>query len=384
MLFEFSTAHRIRFGSGTLKEVAPFARGLGQRALVVTGRNFGRAAPLLASLGAEDLECTPFAVPTEPTTSLVCEGAGRVRAERCELVIAIGGGSVLDAGKAIAALATNPGDLHDYLEVIGKARPLGQAPLPFIAIPTTAGTGAEVTRNAVLASSAHRVKASLRSPLLLARLAVVDPELTLGLPRALTASTGLDALTQLIEPFVSCRANPLVDSLCRESLGRVARALPRVCEQPADLAAREDMCLGSLCSGLALANAGLGAVHGFAAAIGGMFIAPHGAVCAALLPHVMEMNLRALHGRVSASPALDRYTEIARLLTGQDSATADDGVAWVRQLVNDLEIPSLATHGVTKEHVADLCAKAAQASSMKANPLPLLREELEEILNRAI
>jgi len=384
MHFEFATSHWIRFGSGVLREVAPMARALGQRALLVTGRNAGRAAALLTALADHDLECTPFAVPTEPTTSLVCEGAGRVRAERCELVIAMGGGSALDAGKAIAALATNPGDLLDYLEVIGKARPLIQPPLPFIAIPTTAGTGAEVTRNAVLASSVHRVKASLRSPMLLARQAVVDPELTLGLPRDLTAATGLDALTQLIEPFVSCRANPLVDGLCREALPRVARALPRVCEHPDDLPARADMALGSLLSGMALANAGLGAVHGFAAPIGGMFSAPHGAVCAALLPHVMEMNLRALRRRFTESTALERYTEIARILTGQSTATAADGVNWVRQLVMDLEIPSLSTYGITNAQVEELGTLASQASSMKANPLPLLPAELEEILLRAI
>jgi alcohol dehydrogenase class IV len=384
MRFEFATATRILFGPATLREVAPLAMGMGRRALVVTGQNVRRAEALFTQLSSAGISHTTFAVATEPTTALVQTGAGVARKESCDVVISIGGGSVIDAGKAIAALATNQGELLDYLEVIGKGKPLESTPLPFIAIPTTAGTGAEVTRNAVLASPEHRVKASLRSPLLLPKLAVVDPELTLGLPPALTASTGLDALTQLIEPFVSCRANAFTDSLCREGIPRVARSLRRACEKPDDLAAREDMALASLFSGLALANAGLGAVHGFAAPIGGMFPAPHGAVCAVLLPHVLEVNVRALRQRPPQSNALARFDEVARLLTGTNSSTADNGVAWVRQLCADLKIPALGRYGITPADVPDLCEKAAQASSMKGNPLPLTTEELREVLSRAL
>ena len=384
MRFEFATATRILFGPGTLRDVASIARTFGRRAFVVTGRSPERAKSLLASLVSSGIETETFPVNAEPTIELMRDGAQRACDGKCDLVIALGGGSVIDAGKAIAALATNDGDVLDYLEVIGQAKPLEQPSLPFIAIPTTAGTGAEVTRNAVLASPEHRVKVSLRSPLMLPKLAVVDPELTLGLPPVLTASTGLDALTQLIEPFTSCRANPLTDGLCREGIIRAARSLRRACEQSNDIAAREDMAAASLFSGLALANAGLGAVHGFAAPIGGLFPAPHGAVCAALLPVVMDVNLRALRQRQPQSEALARFSEVGQLLTGQPAATGDDAITWVRELCADLRIPSLRTYGVTQSDVAALCEKAAQASSMKGNPLPLLLGELEEILSRAL
>jgi alcohol dehydrogenase class IV len=384
MRFEFATANRIVFGPGTLPEVVPAAKTLGRHALVVTGRTPGRAERLLNLLAGTGVEATVFPVPGEPTTALVVDGVRRARAAGCDLVIGFGGGSALDAAKAIAALLGNDGDLLDYLEVIGRAQPLPRPGVPCVAVPTTAGTGTEVTRNSVLAAPERRFKVSLRSPHLLPRLALVDPELTLDLPPALTAATGLDALTQLIEPYVSARANPLVDALCVEGIRRAARSLRRACENGRDPTAREDMSLASLFSGLALANAGLGAVHGFAAPIGGMFPAPHGAVCAALLPPVMAANLRALRERQPDSPALGRYAEIGRLLTGRPQAGAEDGVAWVRALVADLGIPPLRTYGLTEADVPAVVEKAAQASSMKANPLPLTRDELADALRQAL
>ncbi|SPE40969.1 Iron-containing alcohol dehydrogenase (fragment) [Candidatus Sulfopaludibacter sp. SbA3] len=296
----------------------------------------------------------------------------------------MGGGSAIDAGKAIAALVTNPGDALDYLEVIGGGHPLQHAAAPFIAIPTTAGTGSEVTMNAVLASAEHQVKASLRSPLMLPRLALVDPELTYGLPRTITASTGLDALTQLIEPYVSVRANVMTDMYCVEGIRRAAGALARVWEHPDDREARGDMAFASLLGGLSLANAGLGAVHGFAAPVGGMFPAPHGATCAAVLPHAMEMNVRALRQRAPESLALARYGEIGRLLTGRPYATAEDGVAWTREICRRLEIPPLRAYGVREADIPLLVEKAAKASSMKGNPLVLTPQELTEMIGQAI
>ncbi len=384
MRFEFATAGRILFGPGTVSEVAPAARALGRHALVVTGRSPARAAELLARLAAAGVGSTVFAVAGEPTTTRVLEGVAAARAAGCDLVIGLGGGSALDAAKAIAALLGNDGDLFEYLEVVGRARPLPRPGLPCVAVPTTAGTGTEVTRNSVLAAPAHRVKVSLRSPHLLPRLAVVDPELTRDLPPALSAATGLDALTQLIEPYVSTRANPLVDGLCAEAIPRAARALRRACEDGQDLAARTDMALASLFSGLALANAGLGAVHGFAAPIGGMFPAPHGAVCAALLPHVMAANLLALRERAPHSPALARYADLARWLTGRPHAVAEEGLAWVRALCRDLGIPPLRRYGLTAADLPEVVDKAARASSMKANPLPLTVEELTGILQQAL
>ena len=295
--FEFATATRILFGEGAVRDVPAAARAMGRRALFVTGASPGRAAPLRTALEAAGVECIPFAVPAEPTLALI-----RSAPRDADLVIAIGGGSVLDAGKALAAMLTNPGDPLDFLEVIGRGLPLKNPAAPCIAIPTTAGTGSEVTRNAVLASPEHRVKASLRAAGMLPRLAVVDPELTHDLPRAITASTGLDALTQLIEPYIGIRANPMTDLFCVDGMRRAAAALPRACQNGADREARSEMAFCSLLGGLALANAGLGAVHGFAAPIGGMFDAPHGAVCAALLPHAMDVNVEAVAARQPAPP----------------------------------------------------------------------------------
>jgi alcohol dehydrogenase class IV len=219
---------------------------------------------------------------------------------------------------------------------------------------------------------------------MLARLAVIDPELTHDLPPAVTARTGLDALTQLIEPYTSNRANPLTDGYCLEGMKRVARSLRRAYQDGRDAEARMDMSLASLLGGLSLANAGLGVVHGFAAPIGGMFSAPHGAVCAALLPHGMEMNIRALRARAPGSETLRRYEMVARLLTGKADASVEEGVAWVRELVKELRIPPLGTYGVQPGDVAALAEKASKASSMKANPLVLTTDELREVLTRAL
>lgn len=378
MRFEFATAGRILFGPGAVREVAPAAREMGGRVLVVTGRSRERAAPV------EGLASAWLAVEGEPTIERVRRGVSAAREAGCDSVVAIGGGSAIDAGKAVAALLGNGGDPLDYLEVIGGGQPLRKPSAPFIAVPTTAGTGAEVTRNAVLASPERGVKASLRSPFMLPRLAVVDPELTEGLPPAVTASTGLDALTQLIEPYVSSRANAMTDLYCMEGMRRAARALRRVYADGRDRAAREDMALASLFGGLALANAGLGAVHGFAAPIGGMFPAPHGAVCAALLAHVMEVNIRALRARAPESPALARYETVAHVLTGRADARPEDGALWAGELCRALAIPPLRHYGAGEEDVETLVEKAAQASSMKANPIVLARDELREILRRAL
>jgi alcohol dehydrogenase class IV len=384
MHFEFATAARIIFGPGTLSHAGALARELGRHAFVVTGRDLGRAARLLHLLAEAKLETTTFSVAGEPATDEVARGTAQARAAGCDCVIGFGGGSALDAAKAISALLTNGGELLDYLEVIGGAQPLARPAAPCIAIPTTAGTGAEVTRNAVLASPAHRVKVSLRSQHLLPRVALVDPELTHHLPPAITASSGLDALTQLIEPYTSCRAQPFTDALCVDGLRRAARSLRRAFENGSDAAAREDLALASLYGGLALANAGLGAVHGFAGPIGGMFPAPHGAVCAALLPPVMAANLHALRTRAPDHDALRRYEEMARLLTGGGGATADEGVHWVEALVEHLGIRPLSAYGVARADFPALIKAAEKASSMKANPIPLTTDELAGILDRAL
>ncbi|MHC4705153.1 MAG: iron-containing alcohol dehydrogenase, partial [Planctomycetota bacterium] len=329
MRFEFSTAARIIFGPGTIGEAASLSAEMGKRACVVTGRTNERAQSLLERLDRHSIEHITFNVPGEPTTTLAKAAAETARqaptttlakaaAETarqadCDLVLSIGGGSVLDTGKVVAAMLTNTGELKDYLEVVGAGKPLARESVPHIAIPTTAGTGAEVTRNAVLTVPEHKVKVSMRSGLMLPRLAVVDPELTYLMPPSVTASTGLDALTQLIEVYVSNQANPLTDGICREGVIRAGRSLRRAYQDGSDHDAREDMATASLFGGLGLANAKLGAVHGFAGPLGGMFSAPHGVICARILPFVMEINVRALLGREPDSPALVRYDEVGRL-----------------------------------------------------------------------
>jgi alcohol dehydrogenase class IV len=361
MNFDFATAGRIVFGPGVAKSLPEFASGLGTRALLVMGNR--QPCPQLR--GAR------FIVTGEPTVHTARDGVEVFRREACDLVIGIGGGSAMDAAKAIAALAPNSGEPLDYLEVVGRGLAFEHDPAPVIAVPTTAGTGSEVTRNAVLGVPEAGVKASLRSPKMLPRIAVIDPELTVGLPPSITASTGLDALTQLIEPYVSSRANAMTDLYCREGLRRVARSLRRAFHAGSDLDARTDMAYASLLGGMALANAGLGVVHGFAAPIGGMFDAPHGAVCAALLPYGMKANL-----------ATPRYSDIAAILTG--SARPEDGIDWVAELCADLRIHRLGAYGIGPQHVSELSKKAAAASSMKANPVALSASELEHMLASAL
>jgi alcohol dehydrogenase class IV len=383
MRFEFATAGRIIFGSGSLGEVVKLACPLGKRSLVVTGSSSSRPKQIGSLLANAGLELHFFSVKGEPTIQAAVDGARLVRETGVDAVIGFGGGSAIDAAKAIAALATNTEDVFHYLEVIGRGQPLTKRPLPCIAVPTTAGTGSEVTRNAVLVSPEHRVKVSLRSPAMLPVAAVVDPDLTLDLPPALTATTGLDALTQVIEPYLCNRANPMSDAVCVDGIRRAARSLPTAFHDGSNRAAREDMALASLFGGLALANAGLGAVHGLAGPIGGMFPAPHGAVCAALLPAVMKANLLALRHRAGQHPVLARFDEVARLLAGP-AAVAEDGIQWLVALVKELQIPSLGSYGVTAADLSSLVQQAGKASSMKANPIELTADELAGILESTL
>lgn len=383
MTFEFATATRILFGSGMVSDVPTLSAELGKRACVVTGRSGERAKSLLEQLKANGIESITCHVDGEPTTESAKAAVEMARHEQCDLVISMGGGSVLDTGKVVAAMLTNTGQLENYLEVVGPGEALTQVAAPHIALPTTAGTGAEVTRNAVLGVPEHQVKVSMRSPLMLPRIALVDPDLTHSMPSSITAATGLDALTQLIEVYVSIKANPLTDGLCREGLKRAGRSLLRACQEGDNSLAREDMAVASLFSGLGLANAKLGAVHGFAGPLGGMLSAPHGAVCARLLPFVMETNVQALQSRKPDTEILSRYDEVAQLLTGQTAAQAGDGVKWVRDLCSTLNVPSLIEFGLKEQGFSEVVAKARKSSSMKGNPIELTEDELIEILKNA-
>ena len=381
MSFEFATATRIVFGEGKRAEAIPAIAAIGKRALVVTGKNRARCQWLTDELSKSGIEWETVSIEQEPTIEDAERGAVLARSHRAEVVIAVGGGSVIDGGKAIAALATNPEPALTYLEVIGEGKPLLNRPLPIVAIPTTAGTGAEVTRNAVLTSKGNRVKVSLRNNGMFPTVAIVDPELTYDLPASLTAATGMDALTQLFEPFVCARANPMTDALCREGLGLAGKALRKAFKEPRNGEARRDMALASLLGGMALTNAGLGAVHGFAAPIGGMFNAPHGEVCAALLPHVMLKNygVAEKEGRVEV---LTRFREAAGLLMREFEPL--DGITWVKETCKQLQIRRLSAWGITPADVPEIAARAARASSMKANPVQLSSQDLEQIVRSAL
>ena len=384
MHFEFATAHEIVFGARTVRTLPERVRPHGASVLVVTGSDPVRAASVLESMNDAGLAVTIWPTAGEPTIEDARAAVREAHEERVEVIVGIGGGSAIDLAKAVAVLATNAGDPLDYLEMIGGGRPVVEAPLPTMAVPTTAGAGAEVTRNAVLLSREHGVKASLRSPLMLPRLALVDPELTLSLPPDVTAATGMDALAQLLEPYVSVRANPVSDAICLDGLPRVARSLARAWRDGGDLEARAEMSLAALYGGLALANAGLGAVHGFAAVLGGRFDAPHGAVCAALLPGVVRANAAALAERDRASPALGRYECAARILTGRSDARPTDLAEWLGELRETLQIPGLRAYGVDATDAPPIVAAAARASSMRANPIVLTPDELHAVLESAL
>ena len=383
--FEFSTASRIIFGPGKFQEVGNLAKSLGQRALIVSGISENLTNKLVDLLNLAGINTYLFYVPTEPTISLIEAGLVYAKNVDPDIVLGFGGGSAIDTGKAISALLTNPGEIMDYLEIIGAGNPLNQRPLPYIAVPTTAGTGAEVTCNAVLASYNKQVKVSLRSPLMLPRLAIIDPKLTLSLPPEITAQTGLDALTQCIEPFISNLTNPLTDSICREGIRLAAVSLKRVVQRGDDLTARTNMSLASLFGGLALANAKLGAVHGFAGPLGGMYPeAPHGGICGRLLPYVVKTNLDAILTRDTQNPVLGRFDQLAFLLTGNHNAKSAEGILWLLELVDDLNLPPLSSYGVHEGDFPEIVTKAQRASSMKGNPIKLTEDELLNILTSAI
>jgi alcohol dehydrogenase class IV len=384
MQFEFATATRISFGNGAAKSLSDAAAELGQSVLFVMGKSRQRAAEHIDMLRAVGLSVREYHVAGEPTVELVVAGLEEARRAGCDVVIGMGGGSVLDTGKAVAALMRNPGEVLDYLEVVGRGLPLRNASAPYIAIPTTSGSGSEATRNAVLMVQEKRLKVSLRSIYLLPRLALVDPELTYALDPRQTAASGMDALTQVIEPLLTRVPTPLTDAICREGIFRIAGSLKRAYEDGSDREARENMSLGSLMGGMALANVKLGAVHGLAGPLGGMYPAPHGGICARLLPLVMDVNLRSLRERGGNERQLVRFSEVARLLTGSPDAGAEDGISWLQDLGVALKVPALRTYGVNASEFPDVIDRARQSSSMKGNPVDLSDAQLMGILEAAL
>jgi alcohol dehydrogenase class IV len=382
--FDFATANRILFGRGTIREIGPSAIAFGKRMLLVTGAPQPTTDEVSQRLKSSGGEVSVWPVLGEPTLPSILEAVRSAQEQKAEIVIGLGGGSAMDTAKAVAVLAVHPGDPTRYLEVVGQGQTLKHSGLVCIAIPTTAGTGAEATRNAVIGIPDRKIKVSLRSAFLLPKLALIDPDLTRSLPPGETAATGMDALTQVLEPFVCTRANALTDGFCRDGLRLAAQSLLAAYLDGDLLSAREDMSLASLYGGLALANAGLGAAHGFAAPLGGLLAAPHGALCARLLPEVMRTNIRALRARAPDSPALERYAEVARICTRQTQALPEEGAEWVRSTVEALHIPRLGHWGLTVSALDAISSQALQASSMKANPVSLTSEELIGILQSAL
>jgi alcohol dehydrogenase class IV len=382
--FDLAVPADVRFGAGRVSEVPEAFAGLGaSRVLVITGRTTSRADAVRAALTEADIASVVFGVATEPSIERARAAIERITETGCEAVLGFGGGSALDVAKAAAVLATSGTDPVEHMEVIGAGRPIERPGLPCIAVPTTAGTGSEVTRNSVL--SGGGVKASLRSPLMLPKVAVVDPDLLAGVPQPTIAASGMDALSQLIEPLLSARANPFTDALARDGIRRSARSLRRAYQEGMeDPDVREDLALASLFGGTCLANSGLGAVHGIAAAAGARLTAPHGAVCAAVLAAAMEVNLQALRDRAPDHPALLRMAEIASMLAGQPDANPEDAIAWLQELTAALSIPGLASYRLAAAEIPGLVTAAQKASSMRGNPIELSAEEVSEIVTRSL
>ena len=381
--FEFATAKWIIFGVDSAKKIADNALNLGNKPLIVTGKNQERCKFLLDDFTRQNVKCEIYSVKGEPTTEGVSECIELANRNKADVIIGIGGGSAIDTGKAVSALITNGGDLFDYLEVIGRGKPIKNPTVPFIAVPTTAGTGAEVTKNAVIKSNKHSVKVSLRSPFMLPDIAILDPVLTYSMPKEVTASTGLDAFTQVIEPYVSIKANMLTDAICKEGIKRISRSLLKAFNDGNDAKAREDMCIGSLFGGIALANAKLGAVHGFAGPMGGMIDAPHGVICGILLPYVIKANIKALEERDSSSIVFTKYEKIARIVTKNEKARARDLIRWTDELYEKLNMPHLSEVDLKEEQIEELIDKAKKSNSMKGNPIQLTDEELKGIIKDA-
>ncbi|MGD0461061.1 MAG: iron-containing alcohol dehydrogenase [Tepidisphaeraceae bacterium] len=385
--FEFYGIGKIIFGRGTVARAGELAAGLGKSPLLIHNSD-AAVDRLLKSLAG--LSVTTRRQRGEPTVADVDAAVEQARQCKCDSVIALGGGSAIDAAKATAGLLTSVGSAVDYMEIVGNGRKITRPAAPWMAIPVTGGTGAEATRNAVIGLPAKRFKASIRSELLLPRIALIDPELAVTVGPSITASSGMDALCQLIESYTSTGASPLSDVLVLRGIHLAARNLPRAFQEGNDLDAREAMAMAALLSGMALTSAGLGAVHGLAAPLGANFPAPHGTICAALLPHIIAANIGALRKQSPATgaPALTRYADIGRQFPGLENAAdaeaIDACVRFTADLAKEMKIPPLSQFGLSRADVPEMVALARKASSMRFNPVVLSDASLSEALTAAI
>ena len=383
MRFEFFSAGRIIFGRGVFSEIGTISAELGTKALIVLGKssfkNTEKYPLLLSALAENNVEYKVYnGVPPEPDTEAVDNGVRTGVKNRVDVVIGIGGGSVVDTAKAISAVLTNGGLVSDYLEKIGKELPVTKPSLPFIAVPTTAGTGSEVTKNSVIYSKEKKVKRSMRSPRLIPDVVIADPELTLKLPKTQTAFSGMDALTQLIEAYVSKRAQPITSALALYGIECIGRSLETAYNDGTNLKAREDMLLASMLSGLALANASLGAVHALSSSLGAYSI-PHGKICAILLPFITKENL---------PYDIKRYGKIGSAITGKtfpsDKEAAGAGLDFIHSLCKVLSIPNdFKEYGIQKKSITGIIKNAGK-TNLISNPRQLTEEELFAILDNII
>ncbi|WP_210200422.1 iron-containing alcohol dehydrogenase [Cohaesibacter celericrescens] len=381
--FGFLTAADIRFGRGMALAGVKDLANLGAPLLLVHGSNSKRADWLRLALLDQDIQVQCFAVAGEPDIEMITKGVEQARAGAIAAVVSLGGGSVVDAGKALAALIPATRPMLDHLEVVGQGLPLDVAPLPFAALPTTAGTGAEVTKNAVLSVPEARRKVSLRDSRMLPDIAIVDASLTDNLPRSVTLASGLDAVTQVIEPYLSCKANWLTDALCRDAIPKGLEALATLMQTEAP-AARDALAWTSLAGGLALANAGLGAVHGLAGVLGGVTGGAHGALCGTLLPHVLASNHARLHTLAEEAPLLARFDEVQHWIAAAIDCDHEQAFESLKAWSANLGLPALAQLGLDKEQIPSIASASLVSSSMKGNPVPLSQSDLEGILFAAL
>ncbi|MCA2017915.1 iron-containing alcohol dehydrogenase [Vibrio tritonius] len=378
-MFEFMTPTKIIFGAGSLLHALPQIRQIGYSILLVSGRTQERAQPIVQDFQKHHKRYQHVAVSSEPNITMIEETASLARRFKVDAVVAIGGGSVLDTGKALAAIIPNQGSVYDYVEVIGRSVPLKAKPLPFIAIPTTASTGSEVTKNAVLRSGQDKIKVSLRSADMMPDVAIVDPTLTYGTNLYLSGRGAMDAFTHLMEAYVCGVPNLLTDMVCEEGLSRIAHSIIDACvlDEPK---ARRDLSFAAMLGGLALSNAKLGAAHGLASALGGKLDAPHSVITARLSPYVMHENIE-LARQHQADDILQRYYRIAQILTDRRNVNLEDGVLWVNMILERLQLPTLDHFGVCQTSFQDVVRDALQSNSIKGNPLPLTEARLMSILN---
>lgn len=388
MNFDFFSAPRIAFGVGKLSLIGDIVKPLGQRALLVhSGSAQSAVEAAQTALSDAGVAYVLHRQQGEPEVSHVDAAAELARDDNTSVVIGIGGGSAIDAAKAVAALIANGGSALNYMEVVGEGRKISQRSLPWVAVPTTAGAGAEVTRNAVVSFPPRQFKASIRSDLMMAQTVIVDPQLSVSCSKNVTAASGMDALCQCIEAYTSNNANKLSDAAALTGLMNGSSMLQRCVDSPDDLEARSAMSLCALCSGLALTSAGLGAVHGFAAPMGANFPIPHGVVCAALLHGVMHANVIEA-GRLQNQPLLDRYAVIGRLLANDGGLARDAainaGIARAEELTRILGIPRLSEFGVGRDRLDEMITLASKSSSMKYNPVELDADMLKRVLVDAL